>query len=106
MVQWIRWLTLDYLPERPARFRLAYLPRMSDPKSDRLYCCRSSSVGLRLALFIDLPLDAGRLACTDDPDYISAVCMGHDEKPPARGHAERDEALLAEGVIRIQAGYR
>src|SRR5439155_24360756 len=42
--------------------RRAYLPRTSLPKSERLYSRRSSSIGLRLAFFIDRPLPAGCLA--------------------------------------------
>src|SRR2546425_5251491 len=86
-----------------ATFR-AYLPRTSVPKSERLYSGRSSSVGLRSAFFIDIPLTRSCGACTDNSDCIAAFGMSYHKQTPACRDAEGDEPLFANCVIGVLAG--
>ena len=57
--------------------RSKYFPRLSFPKSDRLYSTRSSS-DVDLTFFINSPFMLGCDAGVDDPDCLTTHGVGYD----------------------------
>lgn len=74
-------------------------------KLERLYDRRSSSLTGDLAFFIKPTFWAGRRA-RDDSNDIALVGVGNGKEPPPGRKAERDPAVLADGVIGVGARER
>ncbi len=78
-----------------AAIREAYFPRTSSPRSDRVYSARSSSLALRLAFFIDLPLAFCRKTRTDEPDRIPPLGVGYNQQATSNRDAKGDVPVFA-----------
>lgn len=89
----------------PDRYRPTYFPRTPPFNLDRSYFERSPLPALRFRftflLFILISLARRRLSSAYDPNILTTIGMGHDNKPTCFGDSDCDEPPLRNRMIRI-----
>ena len=84
-------------------YRSAYLPRTPREKS---YSSRNSSIrGVSGSFFIPSPFFGCRQPSIDQTNRVATHRVCDDHKPVTLGHAEKDESVLIERVIRVGNGH-
>jgi len=83
----------------PLRYLSAYLPRTPPEKSYSALI--SGARRLEGGFFIAASFMLHRRACADRADTLSSHGMNHSRQTSLAGHSGNDEALFADGVIRV-----
>ncbi len=83
----------------PRRYLSVYLPRTPPEKSYSALIARVRR--LEGGFFVVASFMLCRRACADQADPLSSNSMNHNQQISLTGHSDDDEALFADGLIRV-----